>query len=81
VKRLIPPILFLICLILMGLLRWLWPVRIIFPFPCNLLGLVPILAGLFIGFWGVGQFRKAKTNIKPFKEPDVLVGDGPYRYS
>jgi hypothetical protein len=43
VKKLIPPILFLICLILMGLLRWLWPVRIIFPFPYNLLGIVPIL--------------------------------------
>jgi protein-S-isoprenylcysteine O-methyltransferase Ste14 len=36
---------------------------------------------LFIGFWGVGQFRKARTNIKPFREPDVLVSDGLYRYT
>ncbi len=80
-KKLVPPILFLICLILMGMLRWLWPVRVIFRCPYNLLGLVPILAGLFLGGWGVGQFRKARTNIKPFKEPDVFVSEGPYCYT
>jgi len=81
VKKLVPPILFLICLILMCLLRQLWPVRIIFPFPYNLLGIVLILAGLGIGFMGVRQFRKSRTNIRPFRQPDVFVSDGPYRYT
>jgi protein-S-isoprenylcysteine O-methyltransferase Ste14 len=81
VRKLIPPILFLICLALMGLLRWLWPVRVIFPFPFNLLGIVPILAGLLIGFWGVWQFRKSKANVRPFTQPDVFVVEGPYRFT
>lgn len=80
-RKLIPPVLFFFCLIFMGLLRWLWPVRIIFPFPFNLLGIVPILAGLLIGFWGVWQFRKSRANIKPFTQPDVFVIEGPYRFT
>jgi protein-S-isoprenylcysteine O-methyltransferase Ste14 len=78
---LIPPVHFQICLALMAQQRWLWPVRIIFPFPYNLLGTAPILAGLLIGFWGVWQFRRAGTKIRPYREPDVFVTEGPYRYT
>ena len=80
-KRLIPPILFLICFMLMGLLRRFWPVQIVLPTPYNLLGIVPIMAGLLVGFSGFLQFRKAKTNIRPFKEADKLVIEGPFRYT
>lgn len=80
-KKLVPPILFLICLVLMALLRWLCPIRIVFAFPYSLLGIVPILGGLFLGLLGVRQFRKVRTNIRPFKEPDVFVTEGPFRYT
>ena len=79
--KLVPPVLFLICLGLMALLRWLWPVRIISPFPYNLFGIVPILAGLLFTLLGVRQFRKSRANIKPFQQPEVFVTEGPYRYS
>ena len=72
-RKLVPPILFLLCVALMGLLRWLCPIRMLFPFPYNLLGLLPILLGLGVGFTGALTFRKAKTNIRPFKEADKLV--------
>jgi protein-S-isoprenylcysteine O-methyltransferase Ste14 len=80
-KRLIPPLLFLICLAMMGLLRWLWPIRIAIPYPYKLLGMVPVLAGLLLVLLGVRQFRKAQTNIRPFRQPDVFVTQGPFRYS
>jgi protein-S-isoprenylcysteine O-methyltransferase Ste14 len=80
-RRLVPPVLFLICLILMGLLRWLWPIRLLFPAPYHLLGVVPIVVGLVSGFSGMLQFRKAKTNLRPFVEADTLVTEGPFRYT
>ncbi len=80
-RKLIPPVLFFICLTLMGLLLWLWPVRVIFPFPYNLLGIVPIAAGLLIGFRGVWQFHKSRANVRPFTQPDVFVVEGPYRFT
>ena len=80
-KKLIPPVLFLICLILMSLLRWLWPLMIVFAKPYNLLGIAPVLVGFLSGLLGALHFRKSKTNIRPFVEPDTLVTEGPFRYS
>jgi protein-S-isoprenylcysteine O-methyltransferase Ste14 len=70
----------LICLILMVLLRRLWPVRLIIGYPLNLLGLGPLILGLAIGMSAVVKFLKERTNIHPFKKPDKLVTDGVYRY-
>jgi protein-S-isoprenylcysteine O-methyltransferase Ste14 len=65
----------------MGLLRWLGPVRMLFPFPYNLLGLVSIVFGLGVAIAGAMTFRKAKTNLRPFKEADKLVTAGPFRFT
>ena len=80
-RRLIPPILFLLCLGLMLLLRWLWPITLVFPNSWRWLGLAPIVIGLITGAMGALQFIKAKTNIRPFREADKLVTTGPFRYT
>ena len=80
-RWLLPPILFLMCLGLMALLRRLWPITILFPAPWSFLGIVPILAGLLVGFSGIAQFRRVRTNIRPFREADTLVTTGPFRYT
>ena len=80
-QRLLPPILFLLCLALMTLLRWLCPVWTLFPFPYNLTGLLLVLLGLGLTFAGAMTFRRAKTNIRPFQEADKLVTQGPFRYT
>ncbi|HEY8666142.1 MAG TPA: isoprenylcysteine carboxylmethyltransferase family protein [Tepidisphaeraceae bacterium] len=77
-KKIVPPVLFLICLALMVLLRWLWPLRVVLPFPYNLLGIVPIIAGILSGLLGIRQFLKVHTNILPFRDADKLVTQGPY---
>jgi protein-S-isoprenylcysteine O-methyltransferase Ste14 len=43
--------------------------------------MVPLLAGLLFVLLGVRQFRQAKTDIRPFRQPDMLVTHGPFRYS
>jgi protein-S-isoprenylcysteine O-methyltransferase Ste14 len=80
-RRLIPPLLFLICLALTAALRWLCPIRMLFSMPWSLLGIVPILVGLLSGILGVYQFRKAGTVIRPFREATTLVTTGPFRYT
>src|SRR5437868_317626 len=77
----IPPVLFLICLTLMALLRWVWPVTILFPLPWALMGILPITIGSLSRFLGVYQFRSTGTNIRPFREADKMVTTGPYRYT
>jgi protein-S-isoprenylcysteine O-methyltransferase Ste14 len=81
VRRLVPPILFAICLGLMALLRWRWPVAILFPRSWSFLGAIAVLVGLLVGFAGLVQFRRANTNILPFREADTLVTTGPFRYT
>lgn len=80
-RRLIPPILFLFCLGLMALLRWAWPIAIVFPKPWCWLGLAPIVIGLATGAMGAREFFKAKTNILPFREADKLVSTGPFHFT
>ena len=80
-RWLLPPILFLLCLAMMALLRRLWPITALFPFPWSWLGIVPIIAGLLFGLSGFAQFRRAGTNIRPFRDADTLVTTGPFRYS
>jgi len=68
VKKLLPPISFLLCVTLMILLRWFWPIMMFAPFPYNLLGIVPIILGLGMGIAGAVAFRKAKTNLRPSRK-------------
>lgn len=80
-RIIVPPILALICITMMVVLRWLLPIKMLIDSPWNLIGIVPMILGLAIGFSGVYQFRKAKTNIRPFKEADKIVTSGPFRFT
>jgi protein-S-isoprenylcysteine O-methyltransferase Ste14 len=80
-QRLIPPILFLLCLGLMVLLRRLWPIAVIVPGRWRWVGLVPIVVGVASGAMGIREFVKAKTNLRPFREADKLLTTGPFRYT
>jgi protein-S-isoprenylcysteine O-methyltransferase Ste14 len=55
------------------------PLARLIPRPWNLLGVVPLLAGLIADFWGSGVFNRRQTTIKPFEKPSALVVDGLYR--
>ncbi len=80
-KQLIAPILASICLALMLLLHWLYPVGPLIHFPFNLAGLLLSGMGLAISFAAHGQFKKIGTNLYPFSRPGKLVTDGLFRYT
>jgi len=80
-KQLISPVLSSICLALMILLHWFYPVGLLIQFPLNLAGLLPGGLGLGICFAAHHQFKKAGTTLYPFSQPGKLVTDGLFRYT
>ena len=77
----LPPTYFTIAVALMATSHYAFPVAQIVGFPHRLLGMLPLLAGVAIGFWGWKTFRAAGTTIIPFQRSTHLVSDGPFRFS
>ena len=80
-KQLISPVLASICLALMLLLHWLYPVRLLIHLPFNLAGVLLGGLGLTICFAAHRQFKKIGTTLYPFSRPEKLVTDGLFRYT
>ena len=80
-KWLLPPVLVVICVVLMVVLRVLWPIAVIAPSPFNLLGIVLIIAGVALGASGSRLFMRVKTNLNTFNEPGKLVTEGVFKYT
>jgi protein-S-isoprenylcysteine O-methyltransferase Ste14 len=77
----LPPALFLICLLLALALHALLPLARWLPWPWNLAGAALVPVGLWLLIHASGLFARRRTNINTFLNPDVLVTDGPFRWS
>jgi protein-S-isoprenylcysteine O-methyltransferase Ste14 len=78
-KRLTPPIcLSPLLLLLMIILHFIFPIQMILNFPFTLIGLAPIIVGLFINLQGTRVLRKRTIDIL---NPKVLVTEGAFQYS
>ena len=75
-----PPFLTLIGLILQGLLNAFLPLYSINYFP-NIFGSTVILLGVVSIVYLLGIFKKEETAILPDGDPEVLLTQGPYKYS
>ena len=80
-QRLLPPILFLLCVLAMLALHcWLpleqWPTG-----SWTAPGVLLLIGGLSITFWHAHLFQRRQTNIKTFDTPDRLVTEGLFRIS
>jgi protein-S-isoprenylcysteine O-methyltransferase Ste14 len=80
-SRILPPTYLLIAILLMVALHLVLPVVMIVPNPWNLLGIIPIAAGVYIATAAEGSFHKAKTTVSPFVESTMLITDGMFRLS
>ena len=79
-----PPLILLISLGVSAALGYLAPLNWL---PAALTG-IPVFLGAilfflagFFGLYGIAAFRRAGTNIEPYKPALVLVRDGPYRFT
>ena len=80
-KRLLPPMLFVICIAIMLLLHFFIPFLKVISYPINLLGILLLIAGLLISMNGSNKFKKIGTTVMTFDEPEKLVIDGLYKYT
>jgi protein-S-isoprenylcysteine O-methyltransferase Ste14 len=80
-KKLLPPVLVMIIVILMCAARIVVPGPVILSQPYNWLGLVLLVGGAALCLLGAMQFNKAGTNIPTFNEPTLLVTDGLFRWT
>ncbi len=80
-QRLLPPLLFLVCVAAMALLNIYFPVVRLLDHPWTLIGLIDLAGGLVITLVAGMQFIRARTNLKTFNKPDQLVTSGLFKYS
>ena len=80
-QKLVPPILFLLCLVVMIILNSIYPIDYWLKSPLNLLGILPIMIGFLSLFTTLNQYRKIRTEINTFKQPNKLITNGLFKYS
>ncbi|MDJ0682489.1 MAG: isoprenylcysteine carboxylmethyltransferase family protein [Xenococcaceae cyanobacterium MO_167.B52] len=80
-EKLLPPVWFLLSIILMISLHLWLPVKELFFSPITYLGIIAVAIGIIIVLFCVYLFRQNNTTIKPFQESSYLVTEGLFNYS
>jgi protein-S-isoprenylcysteine O-methyltransferase Ste14 len=78
-RMLVPPVYFLVALLLMAFFHRIAPGAYILEAPYTYGGLVLIGLALCLILWAAFLFRRAGTNIRPFLPSTALVLSGPYK--
>jgi protein-S-isoprenylcysteine O-methyltransferase Ste14 len=80
-NMILPPTYFYCCLAAAVGLHFLYPIHDFLDWPYNLVGLVPLVFGLWIAVQGENTFKKVGTAVKPYLDASKLVTHGPYAIS
>ena len=76
-----PPVYLFISIIIIVVLPFLLPVKIIVPFPFNLIGIVPLLFGIIANLLADKAFKDNNTTVKSFQPSSALITTGVFRIS
>jgi len=63
----------------MMLLHFLMPLYTVTPKPWNIIGIAPLLAGIFLNLVADRSIKKHGTTVKPFEESSTLITTGVFR--
>ena len=81
-RRLFSPIyLAPLFIILMIILHFVFPIQMLLAFPFTLIGLAPLIAGLFINLQATRTLTKNNPTLSASENPKVLVAGGFFQYS
>jgi protein-S-isoprenylcysteine O-methyltransferase Ste14 len=80
-QKILPPTWLLISVLLMISLHFLLPFAWLISPVWNLLGILPIGAGIIINLAADREFHLQRTTVRPFDEPSALVTNGVFRFS
>jgi len=76
--RIPPPVLLVSCLLLGGILHWLRPIHIFSENGGLVIGPVLIIGGIATIIYSALLFKKAQTNIEPWKTTSNIITTGIY---
>lgn len=79
--RIMPPVFLLAALLASYALHRYLPVTMLVPELLRYLGILPVVAAVWIVLASARLFGKRDTTIKPFEESSALVTDGYFRHS
>jgi protein-S-isoprenylcysteine O-methyltransferase Ste14 len=77
----VPPVYFLVALLLMAFFHRVAPGATIIAAPYRYAGIVLMALAIALILWAAYRFRRAGTNIRPFLPSTALVTSGPYRFT
>lgn len=80
-KVVIPPVLFVLCTLLIVASKFLSPGHVVLSPPFSYMGFILIIMGLVVAIRIKKLFDKVDTEIHTFKIPRQLVKDGLFRFS
>jgi len=80
-RMLVPPVYFLVALLLMAFFHRIAPGAYLLQAPYRYGGVVLIGLALGLMVWAAVLFRRAGTNIRPFLPSTALVVSGPYKFT
>jgi len=80
-SRFLPTHYVLFSILSMLVLHFLLPLSTIVPQPWNLIGLIPLIAGIIINLAADRDFHKAGTTVKPYEEPSTLLTQGVFQFT
>jgi protein-S-isoprenylcysteine O-methyltransferase Ste14 len=80
-QKLMPTTYLLFAVLLIILLHFLTPIQFILISPWNLIGLLPLLFGIWINISADRAFKRAGTTVKPFEKSSTLIQHGVFRIS
>jgi len=80
-KKIMPPTFFYIYIMLAVALHFVVPIKQLIVGPYRLLGVIPILFGLWLNLWADQLFKKLKTTVKPFEKSTTFIDEGPFRFT
>ena len=80
-RWLVPPVLWALMILAMAAQRFWLPTVPLLPDWLALIGVLPVAGGLLLSVAGAFHFRRRGTNIRPFRDPEMLVTDFVFAYS
>jgi protein-S-isoprenylcysteine O-methyltransferase Ste14 len=76
-----PPTYLFVAIVFILALHFLLPGAHIIGLPWNILGVIPLAAGIIMNLMADGAFKKAGTTVKPYQESVALITNGVFRVS
>jgi len=80
-SRVMPPVYFLLAVLLIAALHWLLPIARIIDAPLSYIGLLVVGIGFIVVVVPARAFEARATTIRPFEQSDALVTDGFFRFT